>query len=156
MAQRERAAQTRANEEVSQARMNVAARIVSLQQQVASGADPAALTQALSGVLRSLAPTGEPEAEHPAAETPAPAPSGTTVSLPNVAIVAAPAQAEPQPVAAATAAAVEQPSAVAEAAQASSAPPGYSGGESDDEPWAASPAPAPAVEDNGTQTGAQG
>ncbi|HET7231234.1 MAG TPA: hypothetical protein VFJ16_14595 [Longimicrobium sp.] len=147
LAQRERAAQTRANEEVSRARIDVASKIVDLQHQVAAGADPATLTQALSGMLKSLTPSNEPEA--PAPETPAPAASAATVSLPNVAIVSAPA--EPQP------AAVEQPATAADAAQASSPPAGWSGGEADDdEPWAASPSAAPTVENDGTQTGAQG
>lgn len=125
LAQRERAAQTRAAEEMSQARMKLAAQVVSLQQQVSAGADPATLTQALSGVLQSLAPTdryGETLVPTtPVAETPAPAPHATaaTVALPNIPIVSAPeAPAGDELDAYAPAAATDAPSAPADEPQA--------------------------------------
>jgi len=180
LAQRERAAQTRAAEEMSQARMKLAAQVVSLQQQVSAGADPATLTQALSGVLRSLAPV-DPYAETPApsapvAETPAPAAAAATVALPNIPIVSAPeAPAGDGPPAYAPAAVPDASSAPADEPQASApADPSaddtapvaaYAGGDSDEDmsdggesaesgPSAADTATG--EDDDGTGTGAVG
>jgi len=174
MAQRERAAQTRATEEVSQARLRVAAQIVSLQQQVSSGADPATLTQALSGVLNSLAPTGgeqpaPPPAEQPAPAAPAPAPAAATVSLPNIPIVSAPEQVAPAAVTEEPApppAAADAPAVDDAPDQAAAPAAAYVGGDSDEDmsggdesgeagPSAAAPAPDTG-EDDGSQTGAVG
>ncbi|HEX9939805.1 MAG TPA: hypothetical protein VGB15_21910 [Longimicrobium sp.] len=89
MAQRERAAQSRATEEVSQARLTVASQIVTLQQQLTSGKDPAQLSESLRGILATLVP-GAPgstlhDAVPPAAQDAAPAPPA--VALPNTPIV---------------------------------------------------------------------
>jgi hypothetical protein len=82
--QREKAAQTKAGEELSATRMNVAGQLVRLQQQLATGADSAALSAALGGILHSLVPAAAP------ADGAAPEPPAGTVSLPNTPIVAAP------------------------------------------------------------------
>ncbi|HET7463334.1 MAG TPA: hypothetical protein VFJ82_18930 [Longimicrobium sp.] len=168
MAQRERAAQTRASEEVSQARMRVAAQIVGLQQQVSAGADPATLTQQLSSVLNSLAPTGEhavPETPAPPVETPA-----ATVSLPNIPIVSAPADLAPAASVDApaaepsvpTAAAADVPTPVDESQADPTPVAAYAGGDEGedmsggDEAGEAGPAASPTGENDGTQTGAVG
>lgn len=83
VAERERAAQSRANEDISQSRLSMASQIVKLQQQMATGTHPGLVSQALDGMLRTLVP-GSPE------DPPAPGAVGSTVSLPNVPIVAAP------------------------------------------------------------------
>jgi hypothetical protein len=89
--QREKAAQAKASEELSVTRMNVAGQLVRLQQQLATGADAAALSQALGGILHSLVPATTPvEAPADAATSDASASSAGTIALPNTRIVAAP------------------------------------------------------------------
>ncbi len=81
MASRERAAQTRATEEVSQARLNIAGQIAALQQQISSGKDPAEVAEALRTMFTTLVPGAAPP--HDAATAP---PAGA-IALPNVPIV---------------------------------------------------------------------
>jgi hypothetical protein len=91
---RENDARSRASSETSQAKMALAAQVVRLQQEVSTGADPAALTARLQEILTALVPDAAPEpAEAP---TPASAPEGT-IALPGVAVVGAPAEPESEP-----------------------------------------------------------
>jgi hypothetical protein len=120
-AQREKAAQAKAGEELSITRMNVAGQLVRLQQQLATGADSAALSQALGGILHSLVPAAAPvdggTPEVPASNT-------GTISLPNTRIVAAPdapasdAPAAPAPSPAPAPAENDEPAAAASTAPA--------------------------------------
>lgn len=80
MAARERAAQSRATEEVSQARLKIAGQIVALQQQLTSGKDPAEVAEALRTMFTTLIPATA------APQDAATAPSGS-IALPNVPIV---------------------------------------------------------------------
>jgi len=79
IAQRERAAQMRANEETSQSKVALAGRLVRLQQQLSAGAGPADLTGELQKILNTLVP-------ETAAAEPDPAPAGT-VAVGNIPIV---------------------------------------------------------------------
>lgn len=91
--QREKAAQAKAGEDLSATRMNVAGQLVRLQQQLATGADSAALSAALGGILHSLVPAAAPDGgatpDGATAESP-PVGGAGTISLPNTPIVAAP------------------------------------------------------------------
>jgi len=85
--QREKAAQARAGEELSATRMNVAGQLVRLQQQLATGADAAAVSQALGGILHSLVPAAAPA---DGATPDAAAGNAGTIALPHTRIVSAP------------------------------------------------------------------
>lgn len=80
-AQREKAAQMKAGEDMSQMRMNIASQVVALQQELTSGKDPAQLSEALRGMLSTLVP-GAVSAQEAAAS-----PGSGTVALPNTPIV---------------------------------------------------------------------
>jgi len=84
-AQRESAAQLRANEDLSQARLSLAGQLVRLQQQVSAGARPEELSGALQQILHGLVPEGSRPAGT-AEETPA-----GTIALPGISIVETPA-----------------------------------------------------------------
>jgi len=89
---RESDARSRAAEETSQVRMGLAAQVVRLQQEVSTGADPAALTARLQEILGGLVPDSALElVEQPPSDsaTEVPAPE-RTVALPGVNVVAAP------------------------------------------------------------------
>jgi hypothetical protein len=79
IAQRERAAQVRANEENSQSKVALAGQIVRLQQQLSAGASPADLTGELQKILGALVPE--------TASTDADAPAPGTVAVGNISIV---------------------------------------------------------------------
>ncbi len=82
IAQRERAAQVRANEESNQGKVTLAGRLVRLQQQISSGAPAGDVTGELQRILNTLVPeTGAAEAEA--------APAGT-VAVGNIPIVGTP------------------------------------------------------------------
>ena len=81
IAQRERAAQSRANEESSQTRVALAGQIVRLQQQLASGATSTDITGGLQQILAALVPETASDAAAP--------PAGT-VAVGNIPIVGAP------------------------------------------------------------------
>ncbi|HEX8246157.1 MAG TPA: hypothetical protein VF541_21780 [Longimicrobium sp.] len=85
-AQRERAAQLRANEDTSQTRLALAGQLVKLQQQMDSGAAAADVSGSLQQILHGLVP-GDPTQAAGAQ------PAGT-ISLPGVPIVGAPAGGE--------------------------------------------------------------
>ncbi|HEX6746286.1 MAG TPA: hypothetical protein VF092_03145 [Longimicrobium sp.] len=81
IAQRERAAQVRANEESNQGKVTLAGRLVRLQQQISSGAAAGDITGELQKILNTLVPeTGAAEADA--------APAGT-VAVGNLPIVGA-------------------------------------------------------------------
>jgi hypothetical protein len=88
-AQREKAVQVRASEEVSQTRLNVAGQIVRLQQQVAAGADGAAMAGSLQELLDSLVPDRSQQGENGDGSQQQGGPA--TISLPNIPVVATPA-----------------------------------------------------------------
>jgi hypothetical protein len=83
IAQRERAAQVRANEETGQTKVALAGRLVRLQQQLSAGAASADLSGELQKILNALVP------ETAATEPDAP-PAGT-VAVGNIPIVGDPA-----------------------------------------------------------------
>jgi len=94
-AQREKAAQTRAAEELSQSRLSVAGQIVKLQNQIAAGADPAAINRVLAEITQGLVPTSAAETPAPeTADAPSPASAAsapqTIVLPPDTPIVSAP------------------------------------------------------------------
>jgi hypothetical protein len=94
ISRRESEARSRATEETSQVRMGFAAQVVRLQQEVSTGADPAALTARLREILATLVPDTE--------DAPPPSPPEGTIALPGVNVVSAPpeaAQPEPEPAA---------------------------------------------------------
>lgn len=158
--QREKAAQLKAGEDISQIRMNVASQLVGLQQELTSGKDPAQLSEALRNVLGTLMP-GSADAQVIAKETPATS-SAPAVALPNTAIVSDAGVVQPPVAVAEEPAAVSEPAAVTEEpvsadagageAEGSWTPPveDESGGEAD-QPTAS----ATAGEDE-TQSGPQG
>src|SRR5215218_5972866 len=82
----------RVSEETSQARIGFAAQVVRLQQEVSTGADPAALTARLREMLGALVPeSGLEPVEQPVSPV---APEGT-IALPGVTVVSAPEDPEP-------------------------------------------------------------
>jgi hypothetical protein len=99
---RESDARSRASQETSQVRMDLAAQVVRLQQAVSTGADPVALSARLRDILCTLVPDSELESDGaaaPGAASPTPAvaavaPHGT-IALPGVSVVTAP-EAEPE------------------------------------------------------------
>ena len=92
IARREADARSRGAEETSQVKMGFAAQVVRLQQDVANGADPAALTARLREMVTALVPDSAVES----VEAPAPVPEGT-IALPGVAVVGAPSDPDPEP-----------------------------------------------------------
>ncbi|HEV7589794.1 MAG TPA: hypothetical protein VGO40_16895 [Longimicrobium sp.] len=94
IARRENDAVSRASVETSQVRMGFAAQVVRLQQEVSTGADPAALTARLREMLTALVPDSALEP----VETPTPSPSGDapqgTIALPGVNVVSDPSAAD--------------------------------------------------------------
>ncbi|HSU13123.1 hypothetical protein [Longimicrobium sp.] len=82
IAQRERAAQVRANEENSQSRVALAGQIVRLQQRLSTGAGAADITSELQTILNGLVPQAAP--------ADADAPPATTIAVGNIPIVGAP------------------------------------------------------------------
>lgn len=150
--QREKAAQVKASEDISQMRMNVASQIVALQQELSSGKDPAQLSETLRGVLGSLMPTSAQEMATPAAPA---APAAPTIPLPNTPIVSDAGTVQP-PVAPAPA---DEPAPAPSAdAGESEAPPPWASDESGEaEPVAAPSAETTATNGEGeTQNGAVG
>lgn len=159
--QREKAAQAKAGEDMSQLRMNMASKLVALQQEIASGKDPAQLSEALRGMLGTLMPTGPAPEPAPAPVQDA-APPAPAVALPNTPIVSDAGVVQPpvavaadEPAAVATEPAAVSADAAAGEAEGSWTPPveDESGGEAD-QPTAVA---AAAGEGEGeTQTGPQG
>lgn len=83
VAEREQAAASRASDEASHARVRVAARLVQVQSQLASGATPDDVAAAIRGIVASLTPeVAENEAQ-------APSPAAITVDATPEALVAA-------------------------------------------------------------------
>ncbi|HEU4557878.1 MAG TPA: hypothetical protein VFS20_08520 [Longimicrobium sp.] len=150
--QREKAAQVKASEDISQMRMNVASQIVALQQELTSGKDPAQLSETLRGVLGSLMPASAPEPAPSPAPAAAPAP---TVALPNTPIVSDGGTVQAPVAPAPTDEPAPAPS--ADAGESNAPPPWASDESGEAEPVAAPSAEATATNgDDETQNGAVG
>lgn len=131
-AQREKAAQIKAGEDISHMRMNVASQIVALQQELTSGKDPAQLSETLRNVLGTLMPSAALDPAPPAAPA---APATPTVSLPNTPIVSDAGVVQPSVTPAATDEPAPTPS-QDEPAPTPSADAGEAGGDAGPPSWA--------------------